>query len=134
MILEEALFSHLSGYAGLTALVGTRIYLGKAPEGAEKPYVVFQQVSGPRIHAMGSDPTISQPRYQFTAWAQTLLGAKTVSVQVIAALKNYKNQLMGGANGVYIQAVLLENDGTDTYDPDTKLSGNITEFIIWYEE
>jgi len=134
MTLEDALFSYLSGFAGLNALTGTRIYLGKAPEAAEKPYIVYQKISGPRIHSMGRDPSLRRPRYQFTAWDKTLVGAKKVSAQVLEAFKDYKNQLMGGVNGVYVQAVLCENDGIDHYDPESKLSGNITDFIIWYEE
>jgi len=42
---QEAVYSVLSAYAGLIALVGDRIYADEAEEGAELPFVVFREIS-----------------------------------------------------------------------------------------
>ena len=39
--MRQQLYYHLQNDAGLTALVGTRIYAQMAPTGATKPYIVF---------------------------------------------------------------------------------------------
>lgn len=44
MALEEALFDLLSGNAALAALVEDRIYPVRAPQDAERPYVVFSRL------------------------------------------------------------------------------------------
>ena len=128
MIIEEALFSHLSAFAGLTALVGTRIYPMLLPQQATLPAVTFMKVSNPYIRTFGS--TIgAQPRFQFSCWATTYLGAKAVADQIKAALDFYAGT-MGG--GVVVRAGLVENE-LDDYDPETKRYHVPVDVILWHE-
>jgi hypothetical protein len=39
--MREQLYYYLQNYAGLTALIGARIYPQRVPTGAALPYVVF---------------------------------------------------------------------------------------------
>jgi hypothetical protein len=43
--MDAALFSRLSSFAGLKALIGTRIYPAPAPQNAAYPLVTYQEVS-----------------------------------------------------------------------------------------
>lgn len=54
--LRSALHAKLSGYAPLTALVGTRIYHQSAPQSATYPLVVFHRQSGRAHQFFGGDP------------------------------------------------------------------------------
>jgi hypothetical protein len=84
-MIEEDIYTALSGFAGLSALVSTRIYPKRAPQGATFPHVVYQRVSGARITNLDTE-SIQNPRYQFDCWSTSYDEAKAVAVQLEAAL------------------------------------------------
>lgn len=133
MELEVALYTYLSTHAGLIALTSTRIYPDDLPQSPTYPAVVFNMISGPRVHAMGSDPGLTYPRYEFTCWGSTKASARAVALQVIAALQDYTGT-MGGAGGVTIQRIFLEDESDGEADPMLNRYSRIVEFIIWVEE
>jgi hypothetical protein len=130
MIIDEGLYDTLSEYAGLAALVSTRIYPLKAPQDATYPLVVYQQISGPRVHSHSGGSGLASPRFQFTSWATSLNSAKGVANQVRAALNGY-NGTMG--SDVDVQACLLQNE-MELYDPETERWGVVQDFVIWHAE
>lgn len=89
MSLEADLFTSLTHHAGLAALIGARLYPDAVPQGATLPALVYQRISTPRQHAMGSGcPVVtSRPRLQFTCWATTAAGALSLCEQLRAALQ-----------------------------------------------
>jgi hypothetical protein len=94
--LEEAIYAHLSTFAGLTALTGLRIYPTQAPQGAMMPYVVFQRISTIRWAVFGYiDTGLARPRVQFNTWAATATVAKTVKEQVRHALQGWHGVVAG---------------------------------------
>ncbi len=133
MTIEEALYSYLKGYAGLAALVSTRIYPLILPQDSTFPAVTYQRISGPRIHTMGNDPGLAYPRFQVSCWGKTYASAKAVAAQVIAALQNQRNTTWGGTGGVMVQASILESD-RDLYEPDTQVYHVPVDVTIWFIE
>jgi len=139
MDIEDALYTYLSTYSGLTDLVSTRIYPDIFPQEVVPPAVVFTRESGPREMAMGSRPGIAYPRYKFTALASTKTSAVDVVDQLRAAL-DYYSGTMGGESGVEV----LFSRVDDEYDeePDSLLQGDAAqkyrmrsaEFIIHHRE
>lgn len=132
MHIEEAIYSYLSTYAGLTALTSTRIYPGALPQKCTLPAIVYSRISTPRVHTMGNDPGLASPKFQFDIWAETLLSALGVKAQLKKALQDYSGT-MGGAGGVTVQAILLDDERQD-YEPETKLHNIQMDFIIWHLE
>jgi hypothetical protein len=132
VIFETALYNYLSTYAGLTALIGTRIYPVLEPQNVKYPALVFQQISGPRVHAMGDDPGITYPRYQFTAWAEKHTEAVAVAKQVRLAFENYSGT-MGGEGGVTIYHAEVDNQFSD-HNEQTNKYCSIVDVIIWHGE
>jgi hypothetical protein len=108
VIFETALYNYLSAYAGLTALIGTRIYPLQLPQNAKYPAVAYQQISGPRIHAMGTDPGMTYPRYQFTCWGDDHDDAAAIAKQIRLAFTNYSGT-MGGDGGVTVYHAEVDN-------------------------
>lgn len=140
MRMDEALYSYLSTHAGLSALVGTRIYPVKLPQNVSLPAVTYQKISGHRVHAMQTDPGYASPRFQISCWAvdsATESGydiVKAVAEQARAALQDYRGT-MGGAGGVVVDAVFLD-DENDFYE-DAARQGVFhvaQEYIIWHQE
>ena len=132
MTFETALYSYLSNFAGLAALVSTRIYPRQLPQNSTLPAVVYQRISGPRVHAMGSDPGITYPRYQFTCHGTTPASAEAVSDQIRRAFQNYSGT-MGGVGGVTVHYCESE-DGPNDYDPTTNSYRSVIDVEIWHGE
>lgn len=131
MTIKTELYSRLSGYAGLTGLVSTRIHPVRLPQNCTMPAVTYQIVSGPRVSNFGDDTGDVRYRVQVDCWASAVTGesasADAVADQVKAALQRYR-----GGN---IQDIYLENeiDG-DAYESDADLYRVTLEFIVWFKE
>lgn len=137
MSLESVLYSRLSGFAGLTALVGTRIYPSVLPQDVQYPAVSFHRIGGQPIPAAGSDPALKPLRVQVDCWAQdgasapgttdAYDSAASVAAQVLAALRRWRNAGSG------VQAVYVENEGLDLFEAASLVHHRVLEFTVWFE-
>lgn len=82
--LERAIYSRLSGDAGLAALVDDRIYNIAAPRGASLPYVVFNQQSGREENRTPRRERLYD--YTIKAIAQTLQEAGDIADAIDTAM------------------------------------------------
>lgn len=81
-----ALRARLIADAGVSALVGTRIFPMIRPQDSALPAVRYQVISDPRPeHLKGYDGARSS-RVQYDCFAETYLGARALANAVIAAL------------------------------------------------
>lgn len=128
-MIEEALYTYLIAHAGLSALVGDRVYPLVAPQDATYPLVVYQRISGIRIHSHSGPSGLASPRFQFSAWGESFSDAKNVAEQVRLALDGYAGTMGSLAVGACLIATEL-----DQYEPDTGLYRTILDFFIWHEE
>lgn len=122
MAFEGNLRAYLLGYAGLAALVGTRIHGGGAPQGETVPYCVYVKISNVRQYAMGGYAGIQRHRMQISCYGATYDSAKAVAAQVIAALEPWSS--------TEVQAAFQE-DEEDIHEPETKLHHIPVDFLIW---
>lgn len=121
-MIEETLYSYLSGHAGLSALVGNRIYPVVAPQGVTKPYCVCKKVSNARQYAMGGIVAAQRHRFQVSCFGTTYSSAKNVAAQVTAALEAWK--------AAEVLAAFAINE-IDMYEQDTGLYHIPVDFYIW---
>jgi len=89
MLVEEALYSLLSGNAGVEALVGTRISAINKAENTALPAITYHRVTSQRFSAMRADSGIVKGRFQIDAWAETYDVAVIVKEAVRAAVQRY---------------------------------------------
>lgn len=129
MTIETALFTRLSGYAGLSALVSARIYPKRAPQNATLPCLVYERVSATRVPALNSDTDIVEARFQITVVASTYSSILSVSTQVRSALQRYR----GTVSGIVIDDIQIVND-TDIYDPAVEFYQRAIDFEITHRE
>lgn len=128
--IESGLFAFLSANTGIQAVVGTRIYPLRVPEGATLPALAYHKVSGPSEHSKDGDMSLNHPRFQITCWAATYAAAKAGRTAVSAALNGFANgSVMGGS--VVVDQVIVEND-MDLHDQTTLEFGASTDAIIWH--
>lgn len=132
--IEEGLKTYLTGYAGLTSLISTRVHPMRIPQGATIPCLTYQRISTPRIktHDSSGSSGTAYPRFQFDAWATTYAGAKAITDQVRAALNGYKGTI-GTTNTVTIQASLVDDEKPE-FDSETGLFRILSDYLIWHQE
>lgn len=125
MGIEADLYTRLTGHAGLSALVATRVYPLVAPQDGTLPYVTYQRISGTVHHQFARTAVATQARYQFDVWAGSFLSAQTVMAQLRTALV----ALTG--NTVTVHEVLLDGS-RDEYEPETALFRASQDALITY--
>lgn len=132
MLIEQGILNELVGTAGLTAIVGQRIYYVRAPQDVTLPYVVFFKVSGVREHSHEGASGLANPRFQISCFAETYYEAKQIAQQVQSALQGFSGT-MGGDDGVSVNGSFYVNE-TDIYEEGTKLYHVALDFILWHSE
>lgn len=99
-MIEETLFTRMSTFAGLTALVGARIYPLILPQGVTYPAVTYQRISSePRESCMVDDAGIVRSRFQITAWGDTFAGVRNIMEQVRQCLQRWTTS---GVQGTFL--------------------------------
>ena len=133
--IDDHLYSRLANFAGVSALVGTRIDPGMRNQGDPLPAVTFRCISDVPIHQMGDDPGILTARCQFDCWGNTednadgFGDAVAVAKQVKLALSRYS----GTIDGVVVDHIFFD-DREDFPEPSTKTWRRSLDFIVHYRE
>lgn len=133
--IEQALYTRLTGFAGLLALVSTRVTPMLLNQDLRDvahflDSVTFQKVSALRLHSFGAEPAVVTARFQVNSWANSYAKAKTVALQVRAALLN---QYGTSWSSVVIQNCRIESE-VDDFDSEKGLYLVPQDFMITYEE
>ena len=129
MTIKEALYAHLVGTSGLTAIVAERIYPRVSPQ-IVTPYISFHFIDTLPVHADGADADVEGKQVQVNCWGDDD-DPDLTAIQVKAALRDYSG-IMGGDGGVTVQRVFYDGE-RDLYDERGKTAGSAIDFIIWYE-
>ena len=122
--LQSSMFSTLAGFAGLSALVGARIYPEIAQQQATKPYVTWAEISfvGTPAIDVGTRETsgLNNYRIQVSSWAVKAGTVRDVDAQVRLAMQA----------ATLFKSLIVDARSLD-YEPDTKLFGFATDFSVW---
>ena len=132
MDLGEALYRQLSTATLTTQLGSTAIYPLVAPQGKTLPYITYQQISEPRIHASMKDPGLQSPRVQISQWSSSYEQVKLLADKTRNVLQDFSGNLGGG---MAVQRIFFDNE-VDLLDMDSE-AGKLTyhtaqDYIIWY--
>ncbi len=128
-MIEHALKLELEAQAGLSALIGDRLYYVTAPQDVAEPYVVFFKVSSVREHSHDGASNLATSRFQFSVFAQTYYEAKLVAAQIQLALQG-KHQIIGGVGGLH--ASITYDNETDMFE--NNLYHVALEFLVMHSD
>lgn len=125
--ISAALVTYLKAYAGLTALVSTRIYPVQLPDDRTIPAVTYHMQTSPRTHVC----SYAKPYFRITAWSYTHALSWQIAEQVRLALESYH-----GAMGTVHAFSMVEDlsDGHFEPVPDPGLFPVHVYARIWYQE
>jgi len=132
MVIEEALFYHLKNTAGISAIVGSRIYPNVIPQDVSLPAIAYQVISRPGLMAHDGPPGIAWPRFQITAQADNYNQVVSLTNAVRVALDGFSG-LMGGVGGVTIEGAFVK-DVRDDYLFPTERETRRLDVVIYHQE
>lgn len=114
MSAESDLYTALSGWPGLAAVVGNRIYPDAIPENQALPAVVYVRASTAPTRTIGGLLVCEDIRFSLTAWAKSREAAAAVADQISAALEAAGNPAADRSGGydeqVGLFAASIETD------------------------
>jgi len=116
MSIQDDLYSILSNAAGVTALVGTRIYPGIAAQDAASPLIVYKHISGVNRNQLNGSKIATSHRIQIQSWAAKPSTARSVIDAVETALDG---------TGYIVFRV------DDVYDPETREWSSQADWKRW---
>ena len=120
MELEESIYSYLSNYAGLTALVDKKIFPLIVPENVILPAVIYQQISSIITESIYRDDGTAWVNVQFKILGTSYSNSKAIAKQVKTAFFNFSGVM--GSGGVNVGAVRRISDDLDFYDDEKEYS------------
>ena len=126
---ETALYTILSSDAGVSALVGARIYPVVIPQDVSLPAVAYQRISAARVYSHDGPSCLARPRFQFSCTAESYGAARAVVNAVRTALDGYNDT----ANGVRIMAAFSQNEFDGFTDVDDLWTVYL-DFFVWHVE
>ena len=130
MSLETAIKARLDGYAGLSALVGSRNYAVTRPQGTALPATVSEVISDQAMHAMGSDAVVHGSRVEVSSFGETFGSCRAVDEQVRQALSRYR-----GTSGSTVIQDILEQTVNDIFHGEVNdgIYQRARAFLVFYE-
>ena len=131
MSIEPGLYAHLSAAAGVSALVGTRIYPDRLPEAAALPAITYQRVSTVAQQGIGGLAELASARVQITAWADgpgRYSAAKEIAGAVVQSLAGFR----GDWGSVPVSGINYDGSYDIDGDPEAELAGVGVDMIIWH--
>lgn len=120
--MEEELFTRLTTYAGLAALIGLRAYPTRLPQASTLPAIVYTVIDGVPVELLRTESGTFTTRVQITAFAATYAAAKGVAREVHAALARYR--------GTTIRDINADNTGGDFYDDQAEQYQVVADYLI----
>jgi len=136
-MIGNAIYSLLANNSGITDLVGTKIYKNIREQRDGLPAITYQVISGVRSYDLTGPNGLVEGRIQINCFSDSAsdpLGAGELAVVVRAALNGH----MGGAAGVHIELMLLDDQGDLPYiDPENEaqnVEAKMMDFYVLYKE
>ena len=130
-MIGAAIYARLSADAGVSALVGTRIYPGAGPENATYPLVLYNQIDSGAVRDLASVTDHFRTLQQIDVYAATKGNAVAIAAAVRASLDYKLNQTWGGLS---IPASRFDDQFDSGFDEGSNLHRIIQQYRISYKE
>ncbi|MER2537639.1 MAG: DUF3168 domain-containing protein [Azonexus sp.] len=129
---EAVIYSLLTVAAGVTALVGPRIYPQVIAQDQPYPAIMFHKISAIRMPHISASlgANLVEARIQVSAFAKSYPEVKTLAEEIRKALI-YKS---GTYAGVQVVAVLFDLEGPDQFDDSNRIYYQPLDFLITHYE
>jgi len=133
-MIEKALFTHITTDSTITALMGTRLFPNKIPQGQPLPAAEYKQEAGKREHMMSGPAGMVDSQYTITCYGSTYAAAKELAEAVRKRLDGFR----GVVEGITIDVMMLIDElDKPEFKPGTDILnryGKELTFVVWFKE
>lgn len=122
-MIEPALYSLVTGDAGVSALIATRMYPALMPQNVTLPAVSYSVVVAPGDHHGTAASGYVSAIYRIDCWATTFAAARELAQAVREAIDGYRGTVTPAGSPlveVTIGAILLESE-RDLYEDESRV-------------
>lgn len=132
MNVKEAIYSILTADAGISAIVGTKVYPSVAPSSAVAPFVVYSVISNAPIQTMAGSVS-TKYRIQFSCFA---FDSKTNTsvVSALHALMNNKRFRGAGFEMVAYEENEIESDSYPQDGSEQAVFQSNVDYMVWFRQ
>jgi hypothetical protein len=134
--IKEAIFTHLSTDAGVSALVGTKIYPSFSPTNAVQPYIVFERTSLDSTENLVDTSDIENEDFSFFIFGQTVLEVENIIKALTPAMELLKNGLT--VSGIKFSRC-FKSSTSDSFTPkglgdEVPNYSSIVSYTCWFRD
>jgi hypothetical protein len=140
-MISDSLYNYLSNNAGVSALVGTRIFPLVIPqqsydEATKQPCLVYTMDTDQRqVRFAGSD-TLVRGRLTVDCYATRYIQSQALAAAARSALIDFSGSMQAATSplsSVSVQRIFLDNE-TSLTDENPGLYRVMQRYIVWYDE
>jgi hypothetical protein len=129
MSIMAALASHLKNNAGVSAIVGTRVYRDVAPPNAALPNITVTRLATDHQRHQSAAAGLVRATVQVNAWDDNPEDAETLADAIRSAMDQMIRKDLGSApNNVAVKVVALDDDSGSYLAPSS--GGSVGTFSI----
>jgi hypothetical protein len=128
--IHNAIYTRLTNFAGLQALVSTRIYYNHAPQQATYPCVIFTRITTRHVQDYQGKGGLGDSIFQIDSLGLEKNTLESIAEQVRLALQGYAATVLG----VRLYGIEFFEDLDAPYDPDALLLRVAQRFRVWHTE
>ncbi len=129
---ERAVTALLNAAAGVTAIVGTRIYGNVPPEQSPAPLIVYRKLAASRLNTLSMPAgAVVDSRVELLLVAQSYDQLKALAEQVRLALAYQRGASIGGTE---VLDIGIDDEGPDEYDPDLREHAQTWVYLVKHAE
>ena len=121
----KAIYSILTENAGVSAIVGNKVYPQIAAQGAAFPFVVYVLQDNSPSDTKSGPSTLDEVRYDIVAAAETYADLSSLTERIRLALDRYT----GTISGVLVDSIQFIDLDVDN-DPATETYVSSSEYIL----
>lgn len=130
--IDKAIAHKLLNSAGISSIVGDRVYPVRLPQTVTFPLLVFQSISGKAIKYQSEPTALPRPRYQITCWSNLFEDVVALDLAVLQAIDGKRENWGTGTYVTFIQSCIAESEPLDNPEPETGLFVRSRDYFIQY--
>lgn len=131
--LRPALRAFLLADGAIAAVVGTRVYPLRMPQGETQASIVYTRVSGEGDYTMQGPTGYARPRIQIDAWASSANAAVALSNLIRDRLDGFRGVMGSGADAITVRGVFVA-DEREGFDEAANLHRSGRDYFIHHIE
>lgn len=128
-MIEQDMRTYLLAQPSVTALIATRLYPIRLPQGVTLPAVTYQRITRTATVTHDGAADLGRAGIQIDCWADTYAGMVALAKAIRAALSGYRGSM--GTNGATAARVVNEIDFSE---PEPAMWRRVIEIVLWHRE